>query len=106
MIYGVKAVAASGHAAQTSERTRLEAATDMSEFNLWDIEGGNFIGQYAAEDSALATIKKLIDHYGGGSASDLSLGRIGDDGRVLAPLTGSELVARLGDQSRDRHLRV
>lgn len=67
----------------------------MAEFNLWDTEAGSFIGKYPDERSALETVRKLVDHFGLAYADDLSLGRIADDGRALAPLTGRVLVARL-----------
>lgn len=67
----------------------------MAEFNLWDTEAGSFIGKYADERSALDTVKKLVEHFGATYADDLSLGRVADDGRMLAPLTGRALVAKL-----------
>jgi hypothetical protein len=68
----------------------------MAEFQLWDIEAGSYIGKYADEREALSTVKKLVDHFGSDYAESLSLGRIEDNGNILAPLSGNELVARIG----------
>ena len=64
-------------------------------YHLWDTEAGSYIGQYTDEKEALATVKSLIDQYGPTFADELSLGRVRDDGTILAPLSGPELVAEV-----------
>ena len=67
-------------------------------YHLWDVEVGSFIGQYTDESEALATAKVLIDHYGPAIADELSIGRVRDDGEILPPLSGRELVARIDER--------
>lgn len=74
-------------------------------YHLWDTEAGSYIGQYSDENTALATVQSLVERFGTGFADELSLGREQDDGTILAPLTGTELVARLAP-SEDRNGRV
>jgi hypothetical protein len=74
-------------------------------YHLWDSEAGSYIGQYTEESAALATVQSLVDRYGTTFADELSLGREQDDGTILPPLTGSELVARLAP-SDERNGRV
>ncbi len=73
----------------------------MAEFQLWDIDAGSYIGKYADEREALSTVKKLVDHFGAEYAESLSLGRVDDNGDILAPFSGQELVSRLGKTETD-----
>jgi hypothetical protein len=67
-------------------------------YDLWDTGVGKYLGRYTDESEALATAKILIDHYGPAFADELSIGRVRDDGEILAPLSGRELVARIRER--------
>ena len=64
------------------------------EYKLWDIEAGHYIGKYADEEAALATVGSLVAEYGDDYAESLRLGRVAEDGNILTPLFGEELRAR------------
>ena len=74
------------------------------EYKLWDIEAGHYIGKYADEDAALATVGSLVAEYGDDYAESLSLGRIADDGSVLPPLSGEVLRARASEAAERKKL--
>jgi hypothetical protein len=69
------------------------------QYHLWDTEVGKYLGRYEDEDVAVATVRVLVDHYGKHYAESLALGREGDDGTVLEPLSGEALLALVA--SRD-----
>lgn len=64
-------------------------------YELWNVETGNIIGSFATASEALAVVRHLLDAYGDGYASELTLGR--RDGETLATIVGDggELVAIL-----------
>jgi hypothetical protein len=66
-------------------------------FSLWDTETSNQFGQYEDEAEVLRLVRTLVRHYGEGYAKDLSLGRINEAGKVLEPLTGTALLARIDE---------
>lgn len=74
------------------------------EYKLWDVEAGHYIGKYADEDAALATVDSLVAEYGDDYADSISLGRIAEDGSVLPPLTGAALRALASETAERRKL--
>jgi hypothetical protein len=66
-------------------------------YNLWDTATGNSFGQFEDVRQVLTLVKTLVDHYGEEYAEDLGLGRITDEGTILEPLSGAELVARVNE---------
>lgn len=76
------------------------------QYKLWDIEAGSYIGNYTDERDALAIVKTLVDRYGDEYAESLSMGRVADDGRILAPLSGYDLCVRAyGGRTNDEERR-
>jgi hypothetical protein len=63
-------------------------------YTLWDVEAGKQIALLDREDEAFSRVRILLDHYGDAYADELALGRVADNGAVLEPLTGAELVSR------------
>lgn len=71
------------------------------QYNLWDTETSNYFGQFEDEKQVLTLVQTLVDHYGDRYAEDLGLGRVTDEGEILAPLSGAALVARVNEVLRE-----
>jgi hypothetical protein len=72
-------------------------------YSLWDTETSNQFGQYEDKAEVLTLVRALVRHYGEGYAEGLSLGRINEKGKVLKPLPGAALLARIDEVLGDRH---
>lgn len=64
------------------------------QYNLWDVEIGKYLGQFATEDEALAAVRRAVELHGHEYAGTLALGRVADDGTILEPIAGQDLVVR------------
>jgi hypothetical protein len=64
-------------------------------YNLWDTETSNSSGQFEDEAEVLRLVRTLVDRYGKTYADGLGLGRDTDDGEILEPLSGANLLARV-----------
>lgn len=53
------------------------------------------VGHYTNERDALRLVRDLLDTYGDEYASDLQLGGRDNADRIIPPLGGSELIARV-----------
>lgn len=71
-------------------------------YTLWDIETSNHFGQFEDEKEVLSMVRTLVNHYGARYAEDLGLGRVSEDGVILAPLSGAALIARVEEVLADR----
>ncbi|MGH2532898.1 MAG: hypothetical protein ACRDJW_11425 [Thermomicrobiales bacterium] len=64
------------------------------QYNLWDVEIGKYLGQFASEDEALAAVRRVVELHGADYAGSLALGRVADDGTIMEPIAGQDLVVR------------
>lgn len=71
-------------------------------YTLWDIETSNHFGQYEDEKEVLALVRTLVNHFGARYADDLGLGRVNEEGVILAPLSGAALIARVDEVLANR----
>ena len=63
-------------------------------YELWDVETGNCLGWFTAEDEALAFVRSLLDRYGTNYADALELGTEDAQGNFLGSSSGASLIAR------------
>lgn len=66
-------------------------------FDLWDTETSNYYGRFESEHAVLELVEQLIHRYGSDYAADLGIGRVGDQGEILEPLSGDALIARISE---------
>ena len=62
-------------------------------YELWDLEGGNMIGDFDTEAEALATIRELLDANTPDYADALALGCTGEDGKTQIIAEAAALAA-------------
>ena len=64
-------------------------------YDLWDTETSNYFGRFEDEKEVLTLVRTLVHQYGNDYADDLGLGRVTDEGKILDPLSGAALRARV-----------
>jgi hypothetical protein len=62
------------------------------QFELWDVDGANLVGFFAAEDEALNVVRDMVDTYGPDSVATYVLSTIGDNGARDVVADGNALV--------------
>jgi hypothetical protein len=62
-------------------------------YALWDLESGKSLGNFDAESTALAVVRKLLEANGPDYAEMLGFGCKHDDGTFVVISDGNELAA-------------
>ena len=64
-------------------------------YELWDVEAGNVVGEFATQDEGLAVVQTLVESFGREYAADLTLSRRreGEPSQVIAE--GDRLIEML-----------
>jgi hypothetical protein len=65
-------------------------------YDVWDTDINKYLGRFTEDADVFAMVRTLIDHYGPEYAESLSIGRVSGDGTILPPITGDELLKRVG----------